>query len=258
MSDTMWKEAITLYDPRRNLAVAKNEQDFLNIATEHFIACADKALARWGHFAVGLSGGSTPKRIFQQLTSAAYRSRINWEKVLLFWSDERAVPPEHPDSNYHTAMTSGFSDMPIPAHHIFRMRAEIDIEANAKKYEQLMYAHLPDGALDLVMLGMGDDGHTASLFPHTHALESHERLVVANYVPKLHSWRMTLTFEAINKAKECAIYVTGMHKAAMVKHIFSDENHIHNLPKAELPIDKVGTAEHPALWILDAQASSEL
>lgn len=248
-----WKNSIFIYDVRRNIAIADTEDEMVALCTEHFVDCAARAIARSGRFAVALSGGSTPKRIFQNITSTKHRHRIDWEKVLLFWSDERAVPPDHPDSNYRMAMEAGFANVPIQATHIFRMCGEREIEANAKRYEQILKEQLSSGMLDLVILGMGDDGHTASLFPNTHALESDGRLVMANYVPEHHCWRMTLSFEAINQSLESVIYIIGKSKAAKVKEVFSLDTE-----KENLPIDRIGTPQHPALWILDAAAASEL
>ena len=129
-----------------------------------------------------------------------------------YMSDERAVPPDHPDSNYRMAMEAGFNQFNIPEEHIYRMKAETDIETNAVEYEKLIESLLSKGIFDLVMLGMGEDGHTASLFPKTHGLHTNGRLVIANYVPTLNTWRMTLTFNCINQATHIVVYVIGKNK----------------------------------------------
>jgi len=248
-----WKERIVIHDSKRNIAIASSEEEMITFAVEHFFDRAQAAIQNNGQFSVALSGGSTPKKIFKAITAKENLNRIAWEKVLLFWSDERAVPPESVDSNYRMAMESGFNTVPISSKHIFRMHAEKDIESNAKAYEETILKHLPNGAFDLVILGMGEDGHTASLFPNTHALEIHDKLVVANYVPEIHSWRMTLTFEAINQSRESVIYIMGKGKSSLIKKLFTEGSDNRNLP-----IDRVGTPEHPALWIIDNASASEL
>lgn len=247
-----WKELIHFHDAKRYIAVCESQDAMIHFCVEQFIEASEKAIENTGVFAVALSGGSTPKRIFQSLTSPKNRNRVQWEKLLLFWGDERAVPADHPDSNYRMAIEAGFGSVPIAAKNIFRMVADNDIDENARRYEQIIKEKIPSGSFDLVMLGMGEDGHTASLFPKTHALDAEGRLVVSNYVPEIDAWRMTLTFEAINSAKESVIYVMGKAKAALIAKIF-DEN-----TPCEFPIENIGSLQHPALWVLDKEAASEL
>jgi len=149
------------------------------------------------------------------------------------------------------AMDAGFSKIPIPKSHIFRMKAEKDIEKEAKNYEKLIQEKLGSSLFDLVMLGMGDDGHTASLFPETKGLNVKDRLVIANYVPQKNTWRMSVTFEAINQSQNICLYVLGENKAKMVHEIFS-------LEQEKYPVQKVGSFSAPALWILDEKAASLL
>lgn len=240
-------------DERRDLIVPGNTEETIAFCIKHFIILANLAIAAHGSFSVALSGGSTPKRIFEGLSSKEYRSQIDWQKVKLFWGDERAVPPDHPDSNYHMAMEAGLKDLPILKENIFRMQAEENIDENALAYEKFLQESTFHEALDLVMLGMGDDGHTASLFPNTHGLHTQNRTVIANYVPQKDVWRMTLTFKAINDSQAIAIYVLGSSKAKKLKEALS-------LPSDpdRIPIQKVGTPKHRALWIADAEAASEM
>ncbi|MCB1135099.1 MAG: 6-phosphogluconolactonase [Chlamydiia bacterium] len=198
---------------------------------------------------MALSGGSTPKAIFEGLASPEYALRVDWQHVWLFWGDERSVPPQHADSNFGMAMHAGMGRLPIPPQHIFRMHAESHIEANAAAYEALLKAELPDGRFDLVMLGMGNDGHTASLFPGTEALKVFDRWVVANPVPLLGTDRMTLTYSCINAARNIAIYVIGESKAEMLDRVLEDP-----YSPDLLPSQAVGTEGSKALWILDKAA----
>jgi 6-phosphogluconolactonase len=156
----------------------------LHYAAEHFVNCCREAIQDHEAFYVALSGGSTPKALYTLLCSASYASEIEWNKVHLFWSDERAVSPTSGENNFHMAMTAGLEKMIIPKHQIHRMIAEKEIEKHATLYEKTLRKILGERSLDLVMLGMGEDGHTASLFPHTEALKAKGKLVVANYIPQ--------------------------------------------------------------------------
>src|SRR6185369_8606463 len=181
----------------------------LHFCVEHFINTCRDAIQDHGQFFVALSGGSTPKAIYELLCQPPYSSEIEWSKIHLFWSDERSVPPTSPDSNYHMAMKAGFEKMLFVPEHIHRMVAETDIEKHALQYEKKILKTLQGQSFDLIMLGMGEDGHTASLFPETEALKAKGRLVVANHVPQKETWRMTLTFDCINDAANTVFYVMG-------------------------------------------------
>lgn len=248
-----WKKYIESFDDHRDAVIPGDKTTTIQFCIDHFIRLAEDAIANHGYFAVALSGGSTPKAIFEGLAQDNYVDRIDWSRVMLFWSDERAVPPDHANSNFRMAMEAGFSKLPIPEEHIFRMKAEDNIEENALEYEKLIEHMLPKGMFDLVMLGMGDDGHTASLFPKTHGLHTMERLVVANYVPKLNTWRMTLSYDCINRAKHIVVYVLGKQKAAMLEKVLSSSNDLDTLP-----IQGIGTPSNKVLLIADNDALSDI
>ena len=239
------------WDDRRVLIVPGDHDSSLLFCVEHFIKAYQEAVLLHGVFSVALSGGSTPKSVFALLTTPPYSSQIDWSLVHLFWSDERSVGVDNPDSNFHMAMEAGFAKVPIPASHIHRMVAEQDIETNAELYEDFLRSHLHGKGLDLVLLGMGEDGHTASLFPHTEALYVKDRWVVANYVPQKNTWRMTFTFSCINASKHIAIYVLGESKKEMLEQIFHSKKPVY-------PIEFIGTKEHQAVWIADKKAAALL
>jgi 6-phosphogluconolactonase len=240
------------WDDRRDIAHPGNNQKTLTFSIEHFINCGKEALKMHGHFAVALSGGSTPKAIFQALPQAPYSSAIDWSKAYIFWSDERSVAPTDPDSNFRMAIDAGFKNLPIPNDHFFRMKAEDNIEENALNYEMKIKQILGSRPLDLIMLGMGEDGHTASLFPGTKALEEKNRWVVANHIPQKETWRMTMTYPLINKAKNIVIYVLGKSKRDMVHKVFLEDH------KPPFPVSLIGTPTNKALWILDTDACGDL
>lgn len=239
-------------DESKNLIVPGDYQKTLLFCVEHFITICKQSLADHGFFTVALSGGSTPKAIFEKLCSSPYREQINWSHVHLFWSDERALPPDNVDSNFYMAMSAGFNKMPIPSHQIHRMQAESDIKNNAVKYEEIIHKILGKRSFDLVMLGMGEDGHTASLFPFTEGLKITDRLCVANYIPQKKCWRMTLTFSCINQASHICIYVLGANKKEMLTQILFPPKKIKTLP-----VEYIGTPQSKALWIADEAAAFE-
>lgn len=248
-----WKENLTSIDVRRDLIIPGNKEETVQYCVEHFLTIASHAIQDHGYFAVALCGGETPKSIFKSIASSKESKKIDWSHVYLFWGDERAVPPDNHESNYRNAMESGFAKLPILEENIFRMPAEKGETADAKAYESIIRSKIPSLAFDLVMLGMGDDGHTASLFPKTHGLHAERSLVIMNYVPQKDTWRMTLTYECINSAQHIAIYVLGKNKSHMIKTVFESP-----YEPDILPVQRIGTSTNKALWILDEEAASEL
>ena len=249
----MKTDMITDIDNRRALALPGNASETLKFCVDSFLNYANEAIKDHGYFAVALSGGSTPKAIFQALALPENASKADWSRFLVFWSDERSVPPENSESNYHMAMESGWKALPVPEDRIFRMVAESDIEKHAAEYEQLILTKIPQKRFDLVMLGMGDDGHTASLFPHTHGLHVDNKLVIANNVPQKNTWRMSLSFKCINAARHVVIYVMGSGKEDVLKKVLL------GTPQPDLyPAQRVGTRENKALWIADDKAAQQL
>ena len=238
----MLKDQIQPWDDRREIILAKDPIDF---AVQHWIHTAERAIQQTGRFAVALSGGSTPKPVYQKLALA----KLDWSKVWLFWSDERALPSDHPDSNYHMAMESGFGKLPIPPTQIFRMKAESDIENNARDYEDKIHHYLGKHLFDLVLLGVGADGHTASLFPSTPALAISDKLVAANYLSDKKTWRMTLTFPCINQSAHTVFYAFGKSKQTIVPKV------LNAAIESPYPASRIGTHDHKALWILDEESS---
>ena len=237
------------WDERRDLIVPGGYEATLKCAVEHFVKQAGKAIVDHGSFFVAVSGGSTPRAIFEKLCSSPYQEQIDWAKVHLFWSDERSVPLDHPDSNYKMALDAGFGRMPIPHSHIHRMCAESHIQDNALAYEGIIQKTLGSRRFDLVMLGLGEDGHTASLFPHTEGLEVVGRLIIANFIPQLKTWRMTMTLECINHSHHSVVYVLGVAKKYVVAQTLKSGD--------QFPAGRVGTKTHKALWIID-EAAGEL
>ncbi len=221
-----------------------------------FIAeLARERIQAQGRFTIALSGGSTPRRLYRILASPEYAQRIAWDRWHVFWSDERCVPPDHKDSNYRMARETLLNHVPFPSHQIHRMRGEAIPQESAKEYEGELFQFFRESepALDLVLLGMGEDGHTASLFPGTDALQEERRLVVANLVPHLNTHRITFTLPLINMAKAVAFLVSGAPKAHALRQVVEPASGEHPLP-AGLVRPGSGSAH----WFLDGDAAGRL
>jgi 6-phosphogluconolactonase len=206
-------------------------------AAEHFTDAVEKAVAARGRARIAISGGSTPKATFQLLADAAqpWRERMPWEKLEIFWVDERCVPPDHPDSNYRMTREALLDKVPLKPEQVHRMEGELDPQVAAARYESLLRNEFRlEGAesprFDLVALGMGPDGHTASLFPHTEALNELARLVTANHVAQKDTWRITLTWPVINHASSVFFLIGGADKAEVVQQVFMGANDPERLP----------------------------
>jgi len=245
-------QQIKSVDSRRDIAILNTQGEMVRYAVKHFITIANESIKKRGEFHVALSGGSTPKVIFQRLAQPENRQEVDWSKVKLYWSDERCVPPTDLESNYRMAMDAGFSSLPVLPEHIFRLHGELDPQKAADDYNELIQGHLPNQQFDLVMLGMGGDGHTASLFPGTEGLAVNDRFVIANYVPEKETWRLSFTFKLINLSRHIAFYAMGPGKADMLKRVLSGNE------SPPLPSQNVGTEQTKALWIVDQDAAKLL
>lgn len=245
-----WMDIIRPLDDRRQIALPGNARQTIDFCVEHFFCAANRAIDKHGYFAVALSGGSTPKAIFEVLALPENRDRADWSRFLVFWGDERCVSADDQESNYRMAMEAGWSLLPVPPNNIFRMEAEKDLYESAGKYEALILSKIPQRHFDLIMLGVGDDGHTASLFPHTKALHTDNKLVAANHVPQKDCWRMTLTFKCINASNNIVVYALGAGKKRIVSDVLRGP-----CQPDEYPSQQVGTITHQALWVLDDTAA---
>jgi len=219
-------------------------------AAQKIIEIADAAIPHRGNFSIALSGGSTPKTLFQLLATDYFIKRIDWKNWQIYFGDERCVPPAHPDSNFRMARESLLDHVDIPPDHIHRMKGEIEPQQAAIEYGQLLKQNFGDAGLDVILLGMGDDGHTASLFPHTAALaESHHRCV-ANYVEKLGVWRITMTAPFINRAGQIIVMVSGAAKAKRIDQVLTGPR-----DPQTLPIQMIDPTDGNLLWLMDAPAA---
>jgi 6-phosphogluconolactonase len=225
-------------------------------AARRFAEMAEAFTNDAGRFTVALSGGSTPKALFQILAEKPFADTLPWDSIYFFWGDERCVPPNHTESNYRMADETLLSKVPIPRENIYRIPAEDEDQTRAASSYSETLRKFFDGeppTLDLVFLGMGADGHTASLFPHTTALRAGARIAVANYVEKFQSWRITLTADSINRARNISFLVAGADKAPALKEVIEGPRN------PELyPSQLIEPSQGSLLWMVDEAAANLL
>ena len=229
-------------------------------AAGEFVRLARKPHAKGQAFRVALSGGSTPRRTYEILAEAPFRDMVDWKRVHFFWGDERCVPPDHSDSNYRMALEALLSRVPASPARIHRIEAErTDADAAAREYQHEVTRifgsteNAPTPVFDLILLGLGPDGHTASLFPRTAALREVERWVVANFVPELGARRMTFTYPLLNRAAHLLFVSTGVEKSAILAEVLEGPE-----DPERLPAQGVKPSSGTLTWIVDGGAASGL
>jgi 6-phosphogluconolactonase len=226
---------------------------------EELCNLANDCINEKGSFSLALTGGNTPRPLYHQLGISPWRENVDWNHVKIFFGDERSVVPDHEDSNYGMARDSWLTDSPVPDSSVFRMEGEAeDLDAAASRYGDLVEQHVADRssngfpALDLVLLGMGDDGHIASLFPGTRALDEKKRSVVSNQIPQQSTWRITMTYPQLNAAGEIWMLVTGEKKAERISQVLG------SAPGREsLPASGVRPLDGKISWWLDRGAAGD-
>jgi 6-phosphogluconolactonase len=250
----------TNQDNQRELEIYGDAGLLARAAAGHFMILAGQATAERGRFAVALSGGSTPRATYALLASDEFARRIDWGRVHVFWGDERCVPPDHSDSNYRMARESLLDHAPLPPENVHRIRGELEPGQAAREYEgelrRFFYPGETAAALprfDLVLLGLGDDGHTVSLFPGSTAMHEPDRWAVADYVEKLEAWRVTLTPVLINAARRVAFIVSGAGKAEVLREVLAGPYR-----PDRLPAQTVRPRRGRLLWLADAAAAASL
>ena len=235
------------------IVVEESPQILIESAASQIVKLSRDAIASRDSFSIALAGGSTPRALYELLASEPYASNIDWQKTHVFFGDERAVAPEDELANYKMAQDSLLSKIAIPAENIHRMEAEREgLESAARDYEEVLKTHWP---LDLMLLGMGDDGHTASLFPHSPVLNESTLLCAATPVATLKPYlrRLTLTFPAINATRNIWIIVTGESKAARLQTVFEGARDI-----GSTPVAGVEPQNGELIWMLDEAAAALL
>jgi 6-phosphogluconolactonase len=238
----------------KELRIVDTAAELFRAAAREFVNLASQAVKDRGKFSVALSGGSTPRKLYSLL--AEQTEAVPWDKSYFFLGDERHVPPDDPESNYRMVNEAMFSKVPVPPGNVFRIHAEKDAAVAAQEYEETLRGFFNLQAdqfprFDLILLGVGPDGHTASLFPGSDALNETKRLVVANWVEKFKTDRITFTFPVLNHAACVTFLASGADKASILREVLEN-------PNANLPSQKVRPEDGRLLWLVDRDAAGLL
>jgi 6-phosphogluconolactonase len=243
----------------KEVRVYQNANQVNRALAERFVSISSKAIAARGRFVVCLAGGNTPRGAYELLTTPEYTALVDWTNAYVFWGDERCVPPESLESNARTVRETLLNHVPVPVNQIHRIRGEIDAEQSAVEYEKTLRDFFKNRMqsgkprFDLVLLGMGADGHTASIFPGAASLHEEKRWVAPHKIKSLDMWRVTLTPLALNAASNVIFLVMGSDKADTVKRVLEGDY----VPD-ELPAQIVKPENGSVLWLLDEHAASKL
>lgn len=239
--------------------IASDTDELNKLAAAKFVSIARDAIKKNGKFSVALAGGSTPRGLYRLLATDKFRPLIDWTKVYFFFGDERNVLPDDEESNFRMANESLLKPLDIPTENVFRWQTELenaqevagDYERKIKEFFNLSEKEFP--RFDLILLGMGDDGHTASLFPHTEALNEIEKIAVANPVEKLGATRLTLTYPSINNAANVMFLIAGEKKAEVLREVLEGE-----IEPEKLPSQKIKPRNGNLFLLLDEDAARKL
>ncbi len=249
--------AVGTHEGRGEIRIVRDAAALAAAAADLFARLTGEAVAARGHASVALSGGSTPRQMGELLATTPHRDRVPWDRLEVFWGDERWVPESSPESNAGVAKRTFLDRVPIPPERIHPFPTEgMEPVAAARAYEATLRAVLGDDGVprfDLVLLGMGDDGHTASLFPSTAALRERSALAVANPVPKLDTTRLTLTVPVLNAGRQVVFLVGGAGKAATLAAVLAGPDQPDALP-AQLIRPELGHL----VWLVDRDAAAQL
>lgn len=240
------------------IRVAKDALNLAELAADHFVSLSQTTTKNQQQFTVALAGGSTPGGMYSLLATEKYRNRVNWRKIHFFWGDERAVPPEHPDSNYLMVRQALLDPLNILEENIHRIHAEYSPVKAAEEYAQELTSFFNSSTdnppeFDLLLLGLGEDGHTASLFVGSNAINEEIEWVVADHIFKLNDWRITLTLPLINAGSNIMFLVSGERKAEILKNVL-----INNQQPEIYPAQLVQPKEGKVIWFADSAAAALL
>ena len=239
-----------------NLQIHEDTKALAQAAADHFVMASEEAIENRGRFTVALSGGSTPQAAYSRLSDPMLATKVSWRNVHLFWGDERCVPPEHPDSNYRMARKTMIQKVPIPQANVHRIQGELDPDLAAEAYVeelQSVFGSEERPRFDLIFLGLGEDGHTASLFPGSLALRETEHWALAVFEEADQAWRVTLTPPILNAARQLSFLVSGKSKAARLQEV------LEGAPQPEpLPAQLIQPLNGQVTWLVDQAAAAQL
>jgi 6-phosphogluconolactonase len=239
----------------KKIHVYPNKEKLVIATAERIVYLIEHAIQENGLCNIALAGGNTPREVYTKLAANSCRDRVDWNGLHLFWGDERMVPPDHQDSNFRMVQQTLLEHINIPDGNVHRIRGENTPEKASEEYAQLLHNSFREDipCFDLILLGIGEDGHTASLFPDTDAIEECKRHVVAVFVPRLNTWRVTLTFPVLNAAREVFFLVSGSSKSKIIQRIMSIKE-----PTKEFPATMVNPENGTLHWMLDSDAAASI
>ena len=230
--------------------ILADASSLIDAAAEHFVAAARAAIAKRGVFFVALAGGTTPKGLYQKLAMSPFVEQVDWSRVHLFFGDERCVAPTHDDSNFKMTRLAMIDHIPVPMENVHRVPTESgDAAVVAGHYAETLEQIMRGQPFDLVLLGLGPDGHIASLFPETAALEVTDKRVTSLFVEKFQSWRVTLTYPVINESRQVIVFIAGAAKAEIVRDITNEA-------VTGLPVQRLAP-QGDYFWFMDAAAAGQ-
>jgi 6-phosphogluconolactonase len=234
------------------IKIFDSSEELSRAAAELFISASNEAIAKTERFLVALSGGSTPKRVFEILSQTSFQERVDWSKVFIFWGDERCVPFEDAESNAGMTYKALLNHVTIPQEQIFRIKGELSPQEAASQYNELLTTFFEgnEKTFDLVYLGMGPDGHTASLFPYTTILDERIALAKEVYLEELKKFRVSITQDTINRAEKIAFLITGENKADVLNEVMFGEKNT-----KQFPSQLIHPSNGELIWYLDRAAS---
>ena len=239
-----------------SLKIFTNKEALTKATAQLIITESKNCIKEKGSFTWALSGGSTPLQLYKLLATDAYQKKLDWKNIYIFWSDERYVPFQSEENNSHQAKLALLDHIPIPQENIFTIPVNLPVKKAAKHYEETLkqFFKTDQPVFDLILLGMGSDGHTASLFPHTEILKEKEALVKSNYIEQVNRERITFTVPFINKAKKILFLISGAEKAATLQKVLSDKKQPQLYPAQLIKAAK----KNELIWFADAKAAAKL
>lgn len=242
--------------PNSKIIIENDPVHLAKVAVDIFTATAGNSINTRGQFVVALSGGSTPRKMYRMLSEKPHGLSPSWHQTYIFWVDERCVPESDPASNYGVAKRDLLNKVPVLEAQVYPMPGRLSPEEGAQKYQKMLmeFFHLNDNQspnFDLIFLGMGTDGHTASLFPGQDTLDETERLIKATRGGEPHVSRLTMTLPVLNRARKIVFVISGRDKAASLKAVFEDKKNL-------LPAQRIRPLDGELIWLLDREAASLL
>jgi len=237
----------------KRVQVFQTKAQLVRATVNRIIHTIERSVRTTGRCSIVLAGGNTPRDVYGMLACSPSKNRINWDLLHLFWGDERAVPPDHPDSNFHMVHEALLGHITIPQENIHRIFGELGPRKAASRYSDELEQYFLGQAkkFDLILLGLGEDGHTASIFPRTEAVSEATKSVGAVFVPQLKAWRVTMMLPLINAAKSIIFLISGSEKSQIVRNLMDLQS-----PESRWPASMVQPEDGSLHWFLDSSAAS--